>query len=137
MKSLIAIAASLLILAGCVTTQTSAPPPAAPAKPAPPAGPNVSGTWTLTVESPMGSNESTATFQQSAGALSGKIASERGETTLTGTIDNSTIAFSININMQGQALKIDYSGQVTGDAMSGTVKFGDYGEGKWSGKKKS
>jgi hypothetical protein len=138
MKSLIAIAASLLILGGCVTTQTSAPTPSAPAaKPAPPAGPNVSGTWTLTVESPMGANESTATFEQSAGTLSGKIASERGEAPLSGTINNSTVAFSININVQGQALKIDYTGEVTGDAMSGTVKFGDFGEGKWSGKRKS
>jgi hypothetical protein len=85
----------------------------------------------------MGANESTATFQQNAGALSGKIASERGEAELTGTIDNAAIAFSISINMQGQSLKIDYTGQVTGDTMSGTVKFGDYGEGKWSGKKKS
>ena len=140
MKSFIAIAASLLILAGCASTSTgSAPAPTAPpaAKPAPPAGPNVSGTWTLTVESPMGANESTATFEQSAGTLSGKIASERGEAPLSGTINNSTIAFSISINLQGQSLKIDYSGEVTGDAMSGTVKFGDYGEGKWTGKKKS
>jgi hypothetical protein len=140
MKSFIAIAASLLILAGCVTTPTSGPVPSAPAKtapPPPPAGPNVSGSWTLTVESPMGSNESTAMFEQSASTLSGKIVSERGEAPLTGTINDSAIAFSITINVQGQSLKIDYSGQVTGDAMSGTVKFGDYGEGKWSGKKKS
>jgi len=140
MKSFIALAASLMFLAGCVATSTtSTPPPAAskPAPPPPPAGPNISGSWTLTVESPMGSNESTATFQQNAGALSGKIASDRGETELTGTINNADIAFSININVQGQALKIDYAGQVTGDAMTGTVKFGDYGEGKWSGKKKS
>jgi hypothetical protein len=140
MKSFIALAASLVMLAGCVTTSTTpTPPPAAskPVPPPPPAGPNISGSWTLTVESPMGSNESTATFQQNAGALSGKIASDRGETELTGTINNADITFSININVQGQALKIDYTGQVTGDAMTGTVKFGDYGEGKWSGKKKS
>ena len=138
MKSFIALAASLMMLAGCVTTSTTPTTPASkPVPPPPPAGPNISGSWTLTVESPMGSNESTATFQQNAGALSGKIASDRGETELTGTINNADITFSININVQGQALKIDYTGQVTGDAMTGTVKFGDYGEGKWSGKKKS
>jgi hypothetical protein len=134
MKSFIAFAA-VLLLAGCASV---APTPSAPsAPPPPPPGPNVSGSWTLSVESPMGTNESTATFQQSAGTLSGKIASERGETALTGTINDKAIVFSITINLQGQSLKIDYSGEVTGDAMAGTVKFGDYGEGKWSGKKKS
>jgi hypothetical protein len=136
MKSLIAFAASLLLLAGCVSVAPSSSS-APPAPPPPPAGPNVSGSWALTVESPMGSNESTATFEQSAGTLSGKLASERGETPLSGTINAKAIAFSIMINVQGQALKIDYSGEVNGDAMAGTVKFGDYGEGKWSGKKKS
>jgi hypothetical protein len=133
MKSFIAMAASLF-LAGCVATTTTTSPPTPPP---PPPGPNVSGSWTLTVESPMGSNESTATFQQSAGVLTGKIANERGEVELTGTINAADIAFSITINMQGESLKLDYSGAVSGDAMSGTVKCGDYGEGKWSGKKKS
>lgn len=135
MKSLIALAASLLILAGCATSPTPAPSP--PPPPPPPAGPNVSGAWTLIVESPMGANESTANFQQSASALTGKIVGERGEAELSGTIEQSAIAFSITINIQGQSLQIDYKGEVTGDAMAGTVKFGDYGEGKWSGKKKS
>ena len=136
MKSFIAFAASLLLLAGCVST--TGPTPSAPAAPPPPPpGPSVAGSWTLTVESPMGTNESTATFEQSAGTLSGKIASDRGETALAGTINGKAVMFSITINVQGQSLKIDYSGEVTGDAMAGTVKFGDYGEGKWSGKKKS
>jgi len=131
MKSFIVLAASLLILAGCASVAPSGP--AEP--PTPPPGPNISGSWALTVESPMGANQSTATITQTGGTLSGKIANERGETALTGTIDKSAITFSITIDAQGQTLKIDYSGQVTGDTMAGTVRFGDYGEGKWSGKK--
>jgi hypothetical protein len=135
MKSFIAFAASLLVLAGCASVTT--PPATAPQPPPPAAGPSVTGAWTLTVQSPMGANESTATFKQEGSALTGKIVSDRGEADLTGTINASAIAFSISINVQGQSLKIDYTGEVTGDAMTGTVKFGDYGEGTWSGKKKS
>jgi uncharacterized protein YceK len=127
MKSFIALAASLLVLSGCVTV--------VPPTPASPPAPNVSGSWALTVETPMGPNQATATFQQAANALSGKIANERGETTLTGTIEKTAINFSITIDAQGQTLKIDYSGEVTGDTMAGTVRFGEYAEGKWSGKK--
>ena len=136
MKSFIALSATLMLLAGCATTTTSAPP-AAKAPPPPPvaAGPNVTGTWALIVESPMGANPVTATFKQDAGALTGKMSSERGDAELTGNVDKSTITFSITINAQGTALKIDYTGQITGDTMAGTVKFGDFGEGKWSGKK--
>jgi aerobic carbon-monoxide dehydrogenase large subunit len=128
MKSLIALAASLLVLTGCVTNVSSTPPP-------PPAGPNVTGNWALMVETPMGPNNVTATFQQANNTLSGKIANDRGETQLTGTIEKTAINFSITIDAQGTTLKIEYSGEVTGDTMAGTVKFGDFGEGKWTGKK--
>jgi len=145
MKSFIALAASLLVLAGCATTSTTSsspsgsaarPAPSAP-PPAAPSGPNVNGAWSLTVESPQGSNTSVATFQQSGSALSGNIAGQAGQTALTGSIQGSNIAFSISINVQGTPLKLDYTGKVEGDSMSGTVKFGDFGEGPWTAKKKS
>jgi hypothetical protein len=46
------------------------------------------------------------------------------------------VNFGINVNVQGQNLQIDYTGTVTGDTMSGTVVFGSFGDGKWTGKKK-
>jgi hypothetical protein len=133
MKSLrvFAAAAVLSFMAACTSapTKTSAPPP--------PAGPSVAGTWVLTVESPMGTRDSDAIFNQTGEALSGKMVSPRGEAPFTGTLKGDAIAFSLTINAQGQELKLDYAGQVTGDTMAGTVQFGSFGEGKWSGKRKA
>jgi hypothetical protein len=132
MKSLrvFAAAAVLSCLAACtsMSTKEAAPPP--------PAGPNVAGTWVLTVESPMGTRDSDAIFTQAGEELSGKMVSPRGEAPFTGTLKGDAIAFALTINAQGQTLQLDYSGKVTGDTMGGTVQFGSFGEGKWTGKRK-
>jgi hypothetical protein len=126
------LAAVASIAAGCMTTPTqqSAPPPAA-AK-----ATDVTGTWELNVESPMVSRASDAVFTQAGETLGGKMVSPRGEVPLTGTIKGDAVTFGINVNVQGQDLQIDYTGTVTGDTMSGTVVFGSFGDGKWTGKKK-
>ena len=130
---LLCLAAVASIAAGCMTTPTqqSAPPPPAAAKVT-----DVTGTWELNVESPMGSRASDAIFTQTGETLGGKMVSSRGEVPLTGTVDGDTVKFGINVNVQGQSLQIDYSGTVTGDTMSGTVVFGSFGDGKWTGKRK-
>ena len=128
------VAAVASIAAACSTTpspKTAPPPPPAAAKVM-----DVSGTWELNVESPMGSRASDAIFTQTGETLGGKIVSPRGEVPLTGTVSGDTVKFGINVNVQGQSLQIDYSGTVTGDTMSGTVVFGSFGDGKWTGKKK-
>jgi len=127
------VAAVASIAAACSTTPSpkTAPPPPAAAKIT-----DVSGTWELNVESPMGSRASDAIFTQTGETLGGKMVSPRGEVPLTGTVSGDTVKFGINVNVQGQNLQIDYSGTVTGDTMSGTVVFGSFGDGKWTGKKK-
>lgn len=129
----IAVVAS--IAAACSTTpsQQAAPPPPPPAAAK---GTDVTGTWELNVESPMGSRASDAIFTQTGETLGGKMVSPRGETPLTGTLQGEAINFGINVNVQGQNLQIDYTGTVTGDTMSGTVVFGSFGDGKWTGKRK-
>ena len=131
---LLCVAAVATIAAACTTTSTttqkSAPPPPA-AKVT-----DVTGTWELNVESPMGSRASDAIFTQSGETLAGKMVSPRGEVPLKGSIAGDAIKFGINVNVQGQDLQIDYTGTVTGDTMSGTVVFGSFGDGEWTGKKK-
>jgi len=128
------VAAVASVAAACSTTpsqQPAPPPPPAAAKIT-----DVSGTWELNVESPMGSRASDAIFTQTGETLGGKMVSPRGEVPLTGTVSGDAVKFGINVNVQGQNLQIDYSGTVTGDTMSGTVQFGSFGDGKWTGKKK-
>ena len=128
----IAVVASIAAACSTMSTQQSAPPP-------PPAAAkvtDVTGTWELNVESPMGSRASDAIFSQTGETLGGKMVSPRGEVPLTGAMKGDAINFSITVNAQGQTLQIDYTGTVTGDTMSGTVVFGSFGDGKWTGKKK-
>lgn len=135
---LVFVAVVASIAAACSTTpsqpaETPAPPPA----PASGGGVSVAGTWELTVESPMGSRTSDAVFTQNGETLGGKMISQRGEAPLQGTVKGDAVAFNLTINAQGQDLTIDYAGTVTGDTMSGTVQFGSFGDGKWTGKKKA
>ena len=127
----VAVVASIAAACSTTSTQQSAPPPPPAAKVT-----DVTGTWELNVESPMGSRASDAVFTQSGETLGGKMVSQRGEVPLTGTIKGDAVNFGINVNVQGQNLQIDYTGTVTGDTMSGTVVFGSFGDGKWTGKKK-
>lgn len=133
---LLCVAVVASIAAAC-STMSSKPSSSAP--PPPPAAAkvtDVSGTWELNVESPMGSRASDAIFTQAGETLGGKMVSPRGEVPLNGTIKGEAITFGLNVNVQGQNLQIDYTGTVTGDTMSGTVVFGSFGDGKWTGKRK-
>jgi invasion protein IalB len=81
---LLCVAVVASVAAACSTMKAA--PSAAP--PPPPAAKvtDVSGTWELNVESPMGSRASDAVFTQSGETLGGKMVSLRGEVPLTGTI---------------------------------------------------
>jgi hypothetical protein len=130
---LLCVAAVATIAAACTTpaTQKSAPPPPPAAKVT-----DVTGTWELNVESPMGSRASDAIFTQSGGTLAGKMVSPRGEVPLKGTIAGDDIKFGINVKRAGPGPADRLHRQVTGDTMSGTVVFGSFGDGKWTGKEK-
>jgi hypothetical protein len=96
---------------------------------------NVTGEWNLTVESPNGTGTPTVTFKQDGETLTGTYKGRFGEAPLKGTVKGNDIKFSLTISPQGQDIQLDYTGTVDGDTMKGKVKFGDMGEGNFSGKK--
>jgi hypothetical protein len=96
---------------------------------------DVTGEWKLTVESPNGTGTPTVTFKQDGETLTGTYKGRFGEAPLKGTVKDNDIKFSLTISPQGQDLQLDYTGTVDGDTMKGKVKFGDLGEGNFSGKK--
>jgi type IV pilus biogenesis protein CpaD/CtpE len=131
--ALLALATSLL--AACASTpQQTATQAAVAAKPAV-AAINITGTWALNVETPMGAREMKLNATQTGEVLAGTIASGRGDMPVTGTVKGNAVAFMMKVNAQGMDLQIDYVGTVEGDAMKGTMKLGDMGEGTWTGKK--
>jgi hypothetical protein len=98
---------------------------------------NVAGEWNLTVQGPNGTGTPTVNFKQDGETLTGTYKGRFGEAPLKGTITGNEIKVSITISPQGQDLVIEYSGTVDGETMKGKVKFGEMGEGTFTGKKKA
>jgi hypothetical protein len=96
----------------------------------------VAGEWNFNIESPNGPATPSAIFKQDGGTLTGTYKGRYGESPLKGTVNGNQIAFTFTINVQGQDLQIEYTGTVDGDSMKGTVKFGELGQGNFTGKKK-
>ena len=97
----------------------------------------VAGDWTLSVETPNGTRTPTASFKQEGENLTGTYKGALGEAPLKGSIKGNEIKFTVTVNTPNGELALDYSGTVDGDSMKGTVKFGQAGEGTWTGKKKT
>lgn len=140
-KYLVMLATSVALLSACASTPQSTAQPAAAkvATPAPaaakPSAANISGTWTLNLETPMGARDMKLVATQSGETLTGSIASPRGDMPINGTVKGNAVAFSMKVNAQGMDMEVQYAGTVEGNAMKGTAKFGDMGEGSFTAKK--
>ena len=97
---------------------------------------DVSGTWAFQVEFSGGTGTPTMTFKQDGEKLTGHYSGQLGEAPLEGTVKGNAIEFSIDVDIQGTAAHIVYSGTVDKDSMKGTVKLADFGEGTFTAKKK-
>jgi hypothetical protein len=98
---------------------------------------DVTGAWAFTIETANGSGTPSVTFKQDGEKLTGHYSSPvLGERDFTGTVKGSAINFVIEADIQGQAVKVTYSGTVEKDTMKGKVVLGELGEGTFTGKRK-
>ena len=102
--------ALLFAAAGMATATAVAVAPSAAIAAAPTA--DISGTWTASFDSQVGTQTYTYTFTVAGGALTGHSKSNFGESNLTGTVDGDKVTFVENLNYQGTALAITYTGQI-------------------------
>ncbi len=96
---------------------------------------DVTGNWKLSIETPNGPGSPSVVLKQDGEKLTGAYKGRFGESPLEGTVKDKDIKFTVKVNAQGQELLIEYAGTVEGDTMKGKVKFGEYGEGTFTGKK--
>jgi aspartate 1-decarboxylase len=96
---------------------------------------DLSGDWVLTVTSPNGTGERQVTFVQDGNTLSGEISSSRAAGKLSGTVDDDVVTFVAVVQMDSGPFEITYTATVTGDEMEGTVDFGSYGSGTFTGRR--
>ena len=92
----------------------------------------VAGTWTLTLNMGGGGQgggggrggPQTLTLTQDGQKLTGTLHGGRGDSPVTGTVTGNNIAFSVSrTNQNGDTVKTDYTGTVSGDSMKGTVNM--------------
>jgi hypothetical protein len=73
----------------------------------------ISGTWTTSFETQVGTQTYTYTFKVEGDKLTGRSKSNLGESDLTqGKVDKDTVHFVETLNYQGMELQITYEGKV-------------------------
>jgi hypothetical protein len=109
--------AYLFAAALAVTTASVALAPSAAIAAAPSA--DISGTWTTEFDSQVGKQTYTYTISVEGEVLTGHAKSNLGEGDIKGTVDGDKVTFVENLDYQGQALAITYTGTiVSADEMS-------------------
>lgn len=101
---------ALLVAAATLVTTTVAVAPSAAIAAAPTA--EISGTWTTSFDSQVGTQTYTYTFTVEGEAITGHAKSNLGEGDLRGTVDGDKVTFVENLNYEGQVLAITYTGQI-------------------------
>lgn len=97
----------------------------------PPAA-NLTGTWSVKVESAMGNFELKMILNQDGNSLSGKMTSAMGDMEISeGTISGNEVSISMTAPIMGQDTTISISGKVEGSRIKGTLAIGSMGEGSF------
>jgi hypothetical protein len=96
---------------------------------------DVTGTWTMMVETQAGSGSPTFTLTQKGEAITGTYKGQLGEAPVTGTLKGSDLLLEFKVDLQGQSLTVTYTGKVDGNSASGTVQLGQFAQGTFKGTK--
>ncbi len=99
-----------------------------PARPADAPRGNMSGQWTLIINSPQGSQQATADFTMTPdGTLSGTVTSPMGTAPVSnGWLSGNRFSFTISLSMGPQQVVATFSGTLEGNRLTGTVSFGAF-----------
>ena len=94
----------------------------------------IDGTWKLTVNTPMGAQESTLVLKSSGATLTGTQSAGHGEGRPIdqGAVDGNNVSWQASIT-KPMPMVLEFSGIVEGDSLSGSVKLGMFGSAKFTG----
>src|SRR5579859_343762 len=90
------------------------------------------GNWKITINTPMGAQEVTASITTSGDTFTGKTSGRMGDSEVSGKVDGDTLTWSANIT-QPMPMTLEFTATVAGDAMTGNVKLGAFGNAPLSG----
>lgn len=89
---------------------------------------DATGSWKAAFDTPVGQRNYTYDLKADGQKLSGKATSERGEAVLAeGKVSGDEIFFVEKLEIQGQAVRVEYTGKVSGDEIRFKRQVGDFG----------
>ena len=91
------------------------------------------GNWHLTITSPMGERPAQLSITEATGSLEGSLTTGMGTSPVSGRADNGYVEFSATVQGPMGAVKLEFTGDVSGDEVEGRMQFGSMGGGPWSG----
>lgn len=98
---------------------------------------SATGSWNVTVKSPMGEGPATINLTEEGGALSGMLSGAQGDQSFTGgTVDGNSLAWTIDVTSP-MPMKVECSAEVDGNDISGSLKFGAMGSATFAGSREA
>lgn len=91
----------------------------------------IGGQWLLEMNFAASSVNQSLVFEQQGSLLKGIHSSLVGERELSGHLNGNTILFRSSYTREGTRINYEFSGQLSGDTMSGAVNMGEYGMASW------
>ncbi|MDK1023153.1 MAG: hypothetical protein QGD92_02855 [Gammaproteobacteria bacterium] len=94
---------------------------------------SASGTWNITTNSPMGSQDGTLSLTEEGSSLTGKMSGPQGDIDITeGTVDGNNLTWKAQVTSP-MAITLEVSASVDGDSISGDIKLGSFGNATFTG----
>ena len=121
-------------LKGIVPPSSELPPPKAPSTRSSSGRKysDISGDWSLLVDTPNGQIAATMTLKLEGAAVTGEIRFNRGTTPVTMPISGSALSGEIRFSGMSQTLAVTFAAKPGNDTMSGKVEFAGHPPGTWS-----
>ncbi len=124
------------IVADRIVALLKDPPRSAEAAPAAPTA-DLTGQWDVRIEYAAGVSSHTLHLMQKGSRLSGSHQGDFVSRDLSGTIEGNTVRIASDYpESHGDALSYTFTGQVTGDEMSGPLEMGEYRAARWTAKRR-
>ena len=88
---------------------------------------DINGQWTAKFDTQIGEQHYTYPFKADGEKLTGTAKNDNGSTEITnGTIKGDAVAFTENLDFNGNQITITYTGKISGDEIKLTRKVGDF-----------
>lgn len=97
---------------------------------------DVTGRWTLTVQSDAGKQQLQLDLEQDGSKVDGTYSDAFGKADLSGSIEDDELELTMHVEVPKQELVVTFTATVQADTMQGTVKYGDLGSGKFNAVRK-